>query len=183
MALEITGPGTGSARLALRGATGRLWSDLHRPGGAPGPPLLVFFPDAARPVVDPAALCRVAGVAVLVTRPVTVADAVTAVEWIADHAAELDADSARLLVGGERGGAALAAAAARHARDEGWPPLLGQLLVHPGPGAAPAPDTAPPTVVATAGADPTHRIGAALRRLADHPQVRRAAPGRRTAQD
>jgi hypothetical protein len=126
MALEFHG----TARLALRGATGRLWSDLHQPGGPSRTPLLVFFPDVLRPVVDPAALSR-AGLTVLVPRPGGIADAVTVVEWAAEHAAELDADPARLLVGGERSGAALATAVFRHARHQGWPPL--QLFVLPAP--------------------------------------------------
>jgi pimeloyl-ACP methyl ester carboxylesterase len=125
MALELGG----TARLALRGARGRLWSDLHQPGGSSRTPLLVFFPDSSRPVVDPAALCRT-GLTVLVTRPGDPADAVAVVEWAAEHAAELDADPARLLVGGECSGAALAAAVARHARHNGWPPL--RLFVPPG---------------------------------------------------
>jgi len=144
MALEHHRPGP--ARLALRGVAGRLWSDLHRPIGASGTPLLVFFPDAHRPVVLPDQLCRDAGLAVLVTRPATLAEAVTVVEWAAEHAADLDTDPARLLVGGERAGARLAAAVARHARDERWPPLIRQLLVHPPPGTGPAPGTAPATV-------------------------------------
>jgi acetyl esterase/lipase len=52
-----------------------------------------------------------------------VEDAVTVTGWAADHAAELGADPGRLLVGGEGGGAALAAAVAARARDAGWPPI------------------------------------------------------------
>jgi acetyl esterase len=50
-----------------------------------------------------------------------VQDAATALEWAADHAAELDADPARLLVAGEGLGAGLAAAVCLHARDQGSP--------------------------------------------------------------
>ena len=46
------------------------------------------------------------------------ADATAAVEWAADHAAELDADPGRLLVGGEGTGAWLATAVALEARDD-----------------------------------------------------------------
>jgi acetyl esterase len=146
------------ARLALRGAAGRLWSDLHRPAGASGTPLLVFFPDAHRPVVLPEQLCQDAGLAVLVTRAATPADAVTVVEWAAEHAADLGADPARLLVGGERAGARLAAAVARHAGDRRWPPLLRQVLVRPDPGTEPAPGSAPATVVTSGGTDHLVRL-------------------------
>jgi acetyl esterase/lipase len=51
----------------------------------------------------------------------------TALEWAAEHARELEADPARLVVGGSGAGAALAAAAALAARDHGWPPIARQL--------------------------------------------------------
>jgi acetyl esterase/lipase len=60
-----------------------------------------------------------------------VQDAATALEWAADHAAELDADPARLLVAGEGLGAGLAAAVCLHARDQGWPIVGRQLLLFP----------------------------------------------------
>ncbi|HSK38042.1 MAG TPA: alpha/beta hydrolase fold domain-containing protein, partial [Actinomycetota bacterium] len=60
-----------------------------------------------------------------------VQDAATALEWAADHAAELDADPARLLVAGEGFGAGLAAAVCLHARDQGWPIVGRQLLLFP----------------------------------------------------
>jgi acetyl esterase/lipase len=83
------------------------------------------------------ALCA-AGVVVLAVRrrvlprPAALADALAATHWAADHAAELGADPRRLLVGGAGPGAVLAAAVAAHARDEGWPPLAGQVLADPG---------------------------------------------------
>jgi acetyl esterase/lipase len=94
-----------------------------------------------------------------VTRPATLADAVTVVEWAAEHAADLDTDPARLLVGGERTGARLAADVARHARDERWPPLIRQLLVHLPPGTEPAPGTP-----ATVAVDRTELVARLLRR-------------------
>ncbi|WP_194852802.1 alpha/beta hydrolase [Nocardia sp. SYP-A9097] len=56
-------------------------------------------------------------------------DATRALEWAADHAAELDADSARLLIGGRGAGGALATAVRRMAREQGWPPILRQLMI------------------------------------------------------
>jgi alpha/beta hydrolase fold len=53
--------------------------------------------------------------------------ATIALEWVGDHATLLGADPDQLLVAG--GG--LAARAALHARDEGWPPLRRQLLFGP----------------------------------------------------
>lgn len=50
-------------------------------------------------------------------------DAWSALEWCADHGAELGGDPRRLIVAGERGAAGLVAALAREARDRGWPPI------------------------------------------------------------
>ncbi|WP_112237340.1 alpha/beta hydrolase fold domain-containing protein [Kribbella monticola] len=52
-----------------------------------------------------------------------VAEAKAIVGWAADHAGELDADPARLLLAGSGTGAALAAEVARLAAAEGWPDL------------------------------------------------------------
>lgn len=49
---------------------------------------LSAFPLAEGPVVVPDQLCRDAGLAVLVARPATLAEAVTVVEWAAEHATE-----------------------------------------------------------------------------------------------
>ncbi len=51
--------------------------------------------------------------------------------WLAEHAAELGADGARVAVGGESAGGNLAAVTALLARDRGGPPLAFQLLVYP----------------------------------------------------
>lgn len=59
------------------------------------------------------------------------ADAATAIDWTADHAAQLGADGSRLLLAGLHGGAALAAALAIGARDSGWPDVARQVLIHP----------------------------------------------------
>ena len=50
-------------------------------------------------------------------------DASSALEWCADHGAELGGDPRRLIVAGERSAAGLVAALAREARDRGWPPI------------------------------------------------------------
>jgi acetyl esterase len=62
--------------------------------------------------------------------PAAVDDCVAAVRWVADHAAELDVDPARLAVGGDSAGGNLAAVVAQELRDAG-PPIRFQLLVYP----------------------------------------------------
>ncbi len=101
------------------------------------------------------ALCVLGGVVVLSAAPrgglpavssVSVDDAAAMVGWAADHAGELGADAARLVLAGEASGAALVTAVARHASDNGWPPIAHQLLIDPAPG-APTSGAAPATVV------------------------------------
>ena len=130
------------ADLQLRGHAGPLRTCVHWPpvaGGPVPPPLLVLLPAAGADDVW-ATVSALAGVVVLAvtdTRLTGLADAAalveatTATEWAADHAAELDADPRRLIVGGEGQGAWLAAAVALQARDDGWPTLARQLLVVP----------------------------------------------------
>ncbi|TDD25254.1 alpha/beta hydrolase [Kribbella turkmenica] len=62
--------------------------------------------------------------------PAAVHDCHRTTRWIADHAAELRADPARLVVGGDSAGGNLAAATTLLARDNG-PALAAQLLVYP----------------------------------------------------
>jgi acetyl esterase/lipase len=130
------------AELRLRSSRGPLAARVAWPATAePAPPLLVFFPDPER---DASSLCRalcgLAGVVVLSAAPrsgpdepesTAFDDAAAVLGWAADHAQELDADPGRLIVGGERAGAALAAAVTLHARDEWWPAIARQLLIHP----------------------------------------------------
>ena len=75
--------------------------------------------------------------------------------WAADHAAELGADPARLIVAGHGDGARIAVAIALGARDEGWPPLAHHVLYAPRLG--PLPDVldglAPATIVSAGGDD------------------------------
>jgi acetyl esterase/lipase len=148
------------AELQLRGPAGplpaRVCWPVPSPGAAP-PPLLVFHPGDPTPADDDGALCRGlcahAGFVVLwTTAPATLDGAAAATAWAADHAAELDADPARLLVGGRGAGAGRAAHVAVAAREEGWPVLTRQLLVLPEdtPEAVPA-GVAPAVLVANDG--------------------------------
>ncbi len=63
--------------------------------------------------------------------PAAVEDAAAATTWVADHAAELGGDAARLAVGGDSAGGNLAAVVALRARERGGPRLAFQLLVYP----------------------------------------------------
>ena len=63
--------------------------------------------------------------------PAGLDDCVFATRWVADHAHELNGDATRIAIGGDSAGGNLAAAAALRLRDEGGPPLCGQLLIYP----------------------------------------------------
>ena len=63
--------------------------------------------------------------------PAGVEDACAATQWVAEHAAELGGDPARLAVAGDSAGGNISAIVARRARDAGGPPLRFQLLIYP----------------------------------------------------
>ncbi|HVS64750.1 MAG TPA: alpha/beta hydrolase [Thermoanaerobaculia bacterium] len=63
--------------------------------------------------------------------PAAVDDAWSALQWVADHAAELGGDPQHLAVGGDSAGGNLAAVVALIARDAGAPELALQLLIYP----------------------------------------------------
>jgi acetyl esterase len=135
--------GTRIADLTLRGAEGRMRARVSWPAcaGPVAPAALVFFPqswfhsgspDVADLLVS--GLCAVAGIVVVFVYwrrsrgyDAAVRDATTAIEWVADHAAELDADPRRLFVGAEGDASAVVADVVRGARDRGWPPIAGEL--------------------------------------------------------
>ena len=134
------------ADVQLRGPRGPLaarayWPAPHDPVTAPA--LLVLLPGGDSDDVD--ALCRgaCADVGVVVLSPTSraevsdpddtaLADALAAVHWAADHAAELGADPGRLLLAGTGVGGRLAAAVARQAEDDGWPAVTHQVSIEPG---------------------------------------------------
>lgn len=176
------GADAGAVRVAgvtLRGRDGRVPARAYwpsPPGPGPAPALLVLFPADREPAgldaADPLCrrLCAGAGLVVLSVSHRAAGDATTATEWAADHAAELDAHPRRLLVGGVGTGGRVAAAVARDARDDGWPPVERQVLILPelgGDGAPPAAGNtaglAPATVVTVDGGD-GQRYAARLRR-------------------
>jgi cation diffusion facilitator CzcD-associated flavoprotein CzcO/acetyl esterase/lipase len=63
--------------------------------------------------------------------PAAIDDAYAALQWAAEHAAELGGDPARIVIAGESAGATLAAIAAQRARDENGPRLAAQVLLYP----------------------------------------------------
>jgi hypothetical protein len=96
-------------------------AELHLRGAAPirvtwtgtGPvPLVVFLGDELQ--ID----CPAVVLAVTNT-----ADGLSALQWSADHGAELGGDPRRIILAGDHAAAGLVAALAREARDRGWPPI------------------------------------------------------------
>lgn len=67
--------------------------------------------------------------------PAAVDDAWAALQWVAEHAAELGGDPSRIAVAGDSAGGNLSAVVAQLARDNGGPPLAFQLLWYPSTGA------------------------------------------------
>lgn len=64
--------------------------------------------------------------------PAGVADAWAALQWVVEHAEELDVDPDRVAVMGDSAGGGLAATIALMARDAGAPRLRAEVLVYPG---------------------------------------------------
>jgi acetyl esterase len=63
--------------------------------------------------------------------PAPLDDCEAALRWLADHAAELGADPARIAVGGDSAGGNLAAGLTIRMRDRGGPKIAYQLLIYP----------------------------------------------------
>jgi acetyl esterase len=63
--------------------------------------------------------------------PIPLNDCFAAVKWVAENAASVGGDPARIAVGGDSAGGNLSAAIALRARDEGGPTIQHQLLVYP----------------------------------------------------
>jgi acetyl esterase len=131
----------------IQGPGGDLRLRTYRPPGKGPFPLLAFFHGSGFVLCSLDThdgmcrnLCAGAGCVVVSVDyrlapehkyPAGLDDCVFATRWMADHAGELDGDPTRLVVGGDSAGGNLAAAAALRLRDEGGPPLVGQLLIYP----------------------------------------------------
>jgi cation diffusion facilitator CzcD-associated flavoprotein CzcO/acetyl esterase/lipase len=147
-AMRAPGPDVGEiVDGTLPGPAGLLDYRLYRPA-TPGPhSLLVYFHGGGWVFGDAQSddpfcrdLCVRSGVAILSVNyrhapedrfPAAVDDAVAAVRWAADHAAELGVIPGQLAVGGWSAGANLAAVVAQIARDTAGPTLAGQVLIAP----------------------------------------------------
>ena len=112
------------ADLQLRGDTSPLPVRVYWPGQATAQPvpLLVFCVVGAGAEVSCRSLSEDLGLLVLaVSCPTGAQNGTTALEWAAEHAAELGGDPRRLLVAGQDAGSAIAAAVVSQARAAGWP--------------------------------------------------------------
>ncbi|MFZ0186194.1 MAG: alpha/beta hydrolase fold domain-containing protein [Streptosporangiaceae bacterium] len=112
------------ADLQLRGNTSPLPVRVYWPGQAAAQPvpLLVFCVVGGGAEASCRSLSEDLGLLVLaVSCPTGAQNGTTALEWAAEHAAELGGDPGRLLVAGQDAGSAIAAAVASQARAAGWP--------------------------------------------------------------
>lgn len=134
------------SEVEIDGRTVRL--RLHRPTGATGPlPVIVAFhgggwclgsPEQTR-WLNSRIAAHVGAIVVAPTYrlapehpyPAAVDDAWATLRWVADQAAELGGDPARLSVMGDSAGGNLAAVCALLARDAGGPALRSQVLIYP----------------------------------------------------
>jgi acetyl esterase len=134
--------------LVVSGAEGGIGARLYTPASAQAPPpLLVYYHGGGWVGGDldtHDAPCRFlaarAGALVLSVDyrrapehpfPAAVDDALAAMSWAAEHAAELGADPARVAVGGDSAGGNLAAVVSRLAIGSGGPAPVLQLLLYP----------------------------------------------------
>ena len=133
--LSIAGPG---GALALR---------IYRPVAQDPNPIVVFFHGSGFVILDLDThddICRrlCAGASCVVVSvdyrlapehkfPAAPDDCLAATRWVAQHAGEFGGDASRMAVAGDSAGGCLAAVTAQRIRDEGGPPLQGQLLWYP----------------------------------------------------
>jgi acetyl esterase len=129
------------------GPDGEVPIRVYRPSDDPGLPVVVFSHGGGWVLCDldsHDAMCRAvaetAGCAVVAVDyrlapearfPAAPEDCYAVAAWVAEHAAELGVDAARMAVMGDSAGGNLAAAVALMCRDRGGPPLVLQVLVYP----------------------------------------------------
>lgn len=147
LALPATVEGVEREDRSIDGPGGPLAIRVYRPAGAGVTPVVVFFHGGGWVIGDLdthdggcAALASASGCTIVAVDyrlapeapfPAPIEDCLAATIWVADHAAELGVDAARLAVAGDSAGGNLAAVVAQIARDLGEPTIRFQLLVYP----------------------------------------------------
>jgi hypothetical protein len=133
-----------TAQLRLRSTDGPLSAQLVWPA-ARVTAVMVLLLDAGEPDAEPVRRAvsapGVLSLSAACRRGHELEDGVRSIEWTADHAAQLGAEGAGLILAGLHAGAAVVATLAVRARDDGWPDVMHQLLIEPRFGAAPSPTT------------------------------------------
>lgn len=148
--IAVMAPPAAVARVAERsidGPGGALRLHVYTPVGHGPFPLMVFFHGSGFVLCSldtHDGMCRnlAAGIGCVVVSvdyrlapehkfPAGLDDCLAATRWAAAHAGELDADAARIMLCGDSAGGNMAAVTALRVRDEGGPPLVGQMLLYP----------------------------------------------------
>jgi len=131
----------------MQGPNGSLPLRIYTPLGEGPFPLMVFFHGSGFVLCSldtHDAMCRnlCAGAGCVVVSvdyrlapehkfPAAPDDCLAATVWAAQNASALRGDAGRIMVAGDSAGGNLAAVTALRARDEGGPPLIGQMLIYP----------------------------------------------------
>lgn len=132
---------------AIPGPAGEIPIRIYTPAGSGPFPALVFFHGGGWVICDLdthdslcRSLCNGAGCVVVSVDyrlapehkfPAAPEDCYAATQWVAEHAAEINADPDSIAVGGDSAGGNLTAVVAQMARDQDGPALAFQLLIYP----------------------------------------------------
>ncbi|MCH8161564.1 MAG: alpha/beta hydrolase [Chloroflexi bacterium] len=132
---------------AIPGPAGDIPVRIYTPAGEAPYPILVYYHGGGWVIGDletsdgisrafaNAASCIVVSVDYRLAPehkfPAAIDDAFAALNWVAEHAAEIGGDPSRIAAGGESAGANLTAVIAQLAKDAGGPRLAYQLLAYP----------------------------------------------------
>lgn len=131
----------------IPGPAGEIPVRIYTPAGGGPFPALVFFHGGGWVICDLdthdglcRSLCNGAGCVVVSVDyrlapehkfPAAPQDCYAAMQWVAGHAAEINAIPGKLAIGGDSAGGNLTAVVAQMARDQGSPRLAFQLLIYP----------------------------------------------------
>lgn len=132
---------------SIPGPNGKIPIRIYKPSDEPNQPMLAFYHGGGWVLGDIAThdrLCRLLanGAKCIVVSvdyrlapehkfPAAPEDCYAALQWLADHGAEIGGDPSRIAVGGESAGGNLSAAVALMARDRQGPRICYQLLLYP----------------------------------------------------